>query len=162
MMDFPQKIPYKLTAEEMANVNQAICKMDGVEEVAFNYFTKPNESEIQAEVSKLKTLLVTAFYPVPIGASAPILDIYQRALKLQYRSVRTTLALIKYYLCPTLYNDMEKFFVKYVIMNFSPPSSIFSYRCTYNVYIPKMKTCFENVTAKGISCSAAKMRLAIV
>ena len=111
-MDFPQEVPHKLSEEEMANVNNAICTMDDAEVVTFNYFTKPDEAEIQTEVASLKTLLTNSFYPIPIGASAPILDIYQRAIKLQYRAIRTTLALIKYYLCPTLNKDMEKFFVK--------------------------------------------------
>jgi len=57
-------------------------------------------------------LMTSAFYPIPVGASFSVLDIYQRALKLQYRAVRTSLAVIKYYLCPTLKRDMEKFFVK--------------------------------------------------
>ncbi|KAL5254305.1 hypothetical protein ACHWQZ_G013923 [Mnemiopsis leidyi] len=111
MMDFPQEVPYKLSDEEMANVNHAICTMDDAEVVTFNYFTKPNEAEIQSEVASLKTLLTSSFYPIPMGASAPILSIYQRAINLQYRAVRTTLALIKYYICPTLNKDMERFFV---------------------------------------------------
>lgn len=113
-MDFPQKIPHKLSDEEMANVNQAICKMDGDQEIVFNYYTKPNEAEIKAEVANLMSLLMNSFHPIPIGASAPVLTIYQRALKLRYRAIRTTLAVIKYYLCPTLFSDMEKFFITYV------------------------------------------------
>ena len=113
-MDFPQQVLHKLTVEEMKNVNNAICKMSGAEEIAFDYFTKPDEAAIQAEVATLMSLLVRSFYPIPIGASAPILTIYQRAIKLKYRAIRTTLALIKYYLCPTLHKDMEKFFITYV------------------------------------------------
>ncbi|XP_063681494.1 ATP-binding cassette sub-family A member 2-like isoform X2 [Bolinopsis microptera] len=111
MMDFPQKVPHKLTTEEMANVNKAICDMGPTEEITFNYFTKPDQTEIQSEVATLTSLVKQSFYPIPIGASAPVIEIYQRSLKLEYRALRTTLALIKYYICPTLKNDMDKFFI---------------------------------------------------
>ena len=115
MMDFPQEVPHKLTTEEMANVNKAICDMGPTEEITFNYFTKPDETEIQSEVATLTSLIKQSFYPIPIGASAPVIKIYQRSLKLEYRAIRTTLALIKYYICPTLQKDMDKFFIKYVV-----------------------------------------------
>ena len=118
MMDFPQEVPHKLTTEEMANVNKAICDMGPTEEITFNYFTKPDETEIQSEVATLTSLIKQSFYPIPIGASAPVIKIYQRSLKLEYRAIRTTLALIKYYICPTLQKDMDKFFIKYVVSVF--------------------------------------------
>lgn len=111
-MDFPQEANSKLTEEEMKNVNTAICDMSTENEVVFSYFTKPNEQEMKIEVAKLRKLLTDAFYPLPVGASAPILDIFQRSLKLKYGTIRTSLALLKYYICPTLHADMVSFFVK--------------------------------------------------
>ena len=65
-MDFPQQAENKLTEEEMAKVNMAICDMSPENEIIFKYFTKPNEEELKTEVATLKKLLTDSFYPLPV------------------------------------------------------------------------------------------------
>lgn len=116
-MTFPQQVPHKLSSLEMKNVNDKICNMDADQSETFNALSKPNQTELQYEIAILTSMMANAFYPVPAQASAPVLKIYQRALELKYRNVRTTLALIKYYICPTLKHDMEQFFIQLVFQS---------------------------------------------
>ena len=112
IMDFPQEKPYKLSEDEIAEINQKLCSMNADQETKFKLFTKPDDQKIKEEAQLLHSLLSTSFYPIPLGASAPVLKIYQRSITLGYRSTRTTLALIKYYFCPTWLGEMESYFIK--------------------------------------------------
>ena len=116
-MYFPTSPGAKLTTSELAHLNKQICSLHtdttkSRDLAHFQYYTKPNEAELKSEIDVLAGLLNDAFYPISVGASAPVLTLYSKALKLNYRSLRTSLALIKYYLCPTLTKDMESFFIK--------------------------------------------------
>lgn len=112
IMDFPMDDPYKLSDDQITSISQKLCNMTSTQEERFKFYTKPDDDKIKEEAQIFTSLLTSSFYPIPLGASAPVIKIYQRSIKMGFRSVQTSLALIKYYICPNFLSEMEAFFIK--------------------------------------------------